>query len=388
VLVRLDLVLVRKEKVMKPLSLVPMVASMLVAAALIAGCATASTTPTQAPAAAPKAGEPTKAAASAPAQPTAAASSAQATSVPAKKVDFPTKGKPISVIVPFAAGAGNDLVARVATPLMEKDLGTPVQVVDKPGAGAQTGIQELALAKPDGYTIGYTPFPAIQALYFTPERKAAFDRTSFAPIGLHAVDVGVIAVKADSPYKNMKDLVDAAKAKPNTIKVSTSGVLSSSHLILLQIAKAAGANFTVVHFDSANVGVTNLLGGHIDAVSGFFTDFASSLKSGQVRLLGIMDQQESKFAPGVPTMEAQGYKLYASTMRVLSAPAGTPKEIVDVLSASLKKAVESDEHKQRADELGMALRYMGPDDLAKLWADTDAQMKPVIEQALVDAAKQ
>ncbi len=357
--------------------LVPVLATMVAATLLVVGCAPAGSSPTPAPTV-PKATEPTKAAP--PAQSTSAVTAP--TAAPAKKLDFPQKGKAISIIVPFGAGAGNDLVARIAAPIMEKELGTSVEVVNKPGAGAQVGIAELAQAKPDGYTIGYTPFPAIQALYFNPERKATFTRDSFAPIGLHAVDLGVIAVAAKSPYNNMKDLVEAAKANPKKIKISTSGILSSSHLMVLEVEKTADVRFAVVHFDSASTGVQNLLGGHVDAVSGFLTDFLAQVRSGEVRLLGIMDAEESKHAPGVKTMEAQGFKLYASTFRAMSAPAGTPKEIVDLLSASLKKAVESEEHKKKADELGIVLRYRNSEELAAIWAERDNAMKPIIEQAL------
>ena len=143
-------------------SYLTIVVSMLAVGLLMAGCTASPAVPTAAPAP-PKATEPAKPAAPAPAQPTSAPA-AQPTAATAAKVDFPVKGRAIQIIVPFAAGAGNDLVARIAAPLMEKDLGTPVEVVNKPGAGAQLGIQELAQAKPDGYTIGDTPWPAIQAL--------------------------------------------------------------------------------------------------------------------------------------------------------------------------------------------------------------------------------
>ncbi|MHB1161098.1 MAG: Bug family tripartite tricarboxylate transporter substrate binding protein, partial [Chloroflexota bacterium] len=122
------------------------------------------------------------------------------------------------MIVPADAGGATDIGYRLLAPRMEKYLGTTVEVVNKPGAGTQVGVTELSKAKPDGYTIGVTLIPQTPTIYMDPERKAVFNRESFAPIGLHVFDPGLIAVAPDSKYKTLKDVVDDAKANPEKVK--------------------------------------------------------------------------------------------------------------------------------------------------------------------------
>ncbi len=354
--------------------LVPLVAAVTAAGLLIAGCAQSAPAPapTQAPNPPAKAAEPTKAAA--PAQPTAA---------PDKKVDFPTKGKAINLIVPYPAGGDVDIGARILAPLMEKGLGTPVQVVNKGGAGGQVGITELAKSKPDGYTFGYTPIPSGITMYLDPERKSAFTRTDLQPIGNHVVEPDIIGVKADSPYKSLKDLIDAAKANPKTIAVGFTGLLSHQHLAILQMQKLAGAQFNIVSFDGSAPALAALLGGHIQVQVGSAGLFLPQVKNGEVRLLGVLDKEETKFFPDLKTAEAQGYPIVMGTVRILSVPAGTPKEVVDVLSGALKKALDSDEHKKKMDEVGLSARSMTPAEATSTWVDMEGQIQP-----LMDLAKQ
>ena len=355
--------------------LVSLMAVLITAAATLAGCGQAAPTPTQAPA--KSAAAPTVAAA-APAS--SQATAAQPTAAPAKKVDFPQKGKAITLIVPYTAGGATDVGARLLTPLLEKELGTQVQVLNKPEAGAQVGNMELANAKPDGYTLGYTVLPSTITLYLDPERKATFNRKSFLPLALHAIDPAVVGVKDDSPYKTMKDLIDAAKAKPGQLKAAVTGILGPSHLDILQTMKLTGTDFSIVHFDGSAPGVTALLGGHVDAKWGNIGDFMPTMKgSGGIRILGVMDTQESKFLPGVPTFQSQGINQIAAVSRGLSLPAGTPKEIVDILSAATKKAMQDPEHQKKLEEMGVAVRYMSPEEFGAYWDRSEAELKPLVD---------
>ena len=293
-------------------------------------------TPTQAPA---KAAEPTKAAASAATSTTAAASStapskaAEPTkaAAPATKVVYPEKGKAISFIVQYAPGGGSDVAARVLAPLMEKDLGTPVQVVNKEGAGGQVGFTAMTTSKPDGYTIGWVVLPTVITTYLDPERKAVFSRKSFDLIGMHDMDPGIVAVRSDSPYKTMKDLVEAAKKNPEKIRACTAGILSDDHIAILKTEQLSGAKFAVVNMDGSAAGRTALLGGHIEAFYGNQSELTSQVKSGDVRLLAIFDKKRSAYYPDVPTAEEQGYKIEGGVHHGLALPAGAPKEVFDAL---------------------------------------------------------
>lgn len=330
--------------------------------------------PPPSPTAAPKAAEPTK-------SPAVAAPTAAATAAPAAKVDFPQKGKAISIIVPYAAGGGTDLSARVVASQLEKELGTPVQVVNKAGAGGQVGMTEVAQAKPDGYTIGSSVLPAIITTYLDPERKSAFMRKDLQLLALHVADVSAVAVKADSPFKTVKDIVDAGKANPGKIKWGTTGILGNTHLNILQLQKVSGAKFAIVHFDGGNPMKTALLGGHVDVHFGSAGESLPQFKSGEMRFLGVMDKQRSPFYPDVPTLEEQGYPLYAAGTRGYVLPAGTPMEIVNILTGVMKRVMESPEHKQKMDGLGLTIRYMGPKQYGEYWADFEEQVKPLMELA-------
>lgn len=320
---------------------------------------------------------------SAPAAPQAPAptTAAKPAAAPVKKVDFPIKGKAITIIVSAQAGGAVDAGARLLAPLLEADLGTPVEVVNKPGAGWQVGLTELALAKPDGYTFGYTPLPNMITLEKDPERKTAFTRKSFQPLAMHVMDPAVVAVKADSPFKSMKDLIDAAKAKPGQIKNIGGGILGDDHLVTLQLEKITGTKFSVVHFDGVPSMWAAVLGGHVDVYVGNTGDTIPQVKGGQARALGIADKQENENLPGVKTMEAQGIPLVTSVGRGISAPAGVPKEIVDILTGSIKKAMESEEHKRKMKEAAMPLRYLGPAEMESIWVEMENTIVPLMALA-------
>jgi|GEM_PF-3511648 len=187
-----------------------------------AGCGQSAPAPTPTKAAAAPAATAAPAAATAPAkaaEPTKPAAAPTVAAAP--KVDFPQKGKSITINVPWDAGGAADVGTRLITPILEKELGVPVQVVNKPGAGSQTGLADFARAAPDGYTIGNTNLPnTFPDLHGPPTAKATYSRKSFVPISNIVWDPEAIAVKADSPIKTVKDLVDLAKTKE--IKVATS----------------------------------------------------------------------------------------------------------------------------------------------------------------------
>lgn len=155
---------------------------------------------------------------------------------------FADKSRPITHIVAYPPGGGTDVTARLLAPMLEKELGVPVQVVNKPGAGGQVGFTELVRSKPDGYTIGNLILPTVITTYLNPERKAVFSRKSFELLALQDNDPGIIAVKTDGPYKTLKDLIDAAKAKPGSIRTTTSGILSDDHIAAMITEEVAGLN--------------------------------------------------------------------------------------------------------------------------------------------------
>ena len=334
---------------------------------------TPAATPSKVPAAPTQAAEPAN-----PAEPTKVAA-AQPSPAPVRQVDFPAKGKTITVIIPYPAGGGTDTAARFIMPMLEKELGTSIQILNRPGASAQLGLTQLARSKPDGYTIGYTNMPTAITTYLDPERKAVFGRKDFQPVATEYDVPYLVAVQASSPYKTLDDLINAAKANPEKIRAGTTGLLAIGHLALLKLEKAAGVKFAPVHFDGSAPVTVALLGGHVDVV--FNPEVYPHFKSGQVRVLGVMAKDESKFFPGAKTLESQGYKIYADSMAGISAPAGVSREIVDILSAAFKKVVETDEHKKKMEEIGFDAYYLNAEQYGKYWDESEAELIPLIAQA-------
>jgi tripartite-type tricarboxylate transporter receptor subunit TctC len=324
-----------------------------------------------------KAVEPAKAA-----EPTKAPA-AQPTTAPAAKAAFPDKGKTISIIVPYAAGGTTDAGARLLAAGLEKEFGSPVQVVNKAGASAQLGVTDLFQAKPDGYTLIDGVLPTIINHYVDTTRNSPYkSRQDFQLVAHHFLTPQMLAVRADSPYKNLKDLVDAAKAKPESIKVSDSGLLANPHLTTLMLERASGAKFASVHFDGGAPSVTALLGGHVDVLAGGISDAVATLKAGNYRMLGVADTQPSEFYPTVPTFQSQGFDVVSVSSTGVIAPKGTPKEIVSILTTAIKKVLSTDDQKKRLSDLGISVKYMDPDQYGAFWDDTESRTGPIFKEQL------
>ena len=362
------------------------VSALLAASIVIVGCGQSSLAPTPTT----KAAEPTNAAATAKvAEPTKAPAQTPTKAVePTKAVGYPDKSKYATMIIPWpGTGGASDVAARMMASGLEKELGIPFQPVNKPGAASQLGLTELAKAKPDGYTIGLTVLPPGINVYLDPERQATFDRKDFQPIANFVVDPLMISVKADSPYKTLDDLVKTAKANPEKVKIGDAGILTTPHMITLELQRQTGAKFAIVHFDSDPAALAALLGGHVDAIGTSPAPILAPSKSGQIRVLGVSDKMESPFFPGIKPFIDQGFNINLIASRGIAAPAGTPKEIVDILSKAAKKAMEADEFKKKANDMAMGLRYMDPAEYEAHWADLEKVCKPLVELSKAEAIK-
>jgi tripartite-type tricarboxylate transporter receptor subunit TctC len=294
---------------------------------------------------------------------------------------FPQKGKPIIIIVPNAPGGINDMTARLVAPIMEKELGTPVQVVNKPGAATLLGLTEVALAKPDGHTLLVLGLGNLTA-YLDPDRNAAPQVRELQPVAAHNVDVGAVVVNAESRYRTVKELVDAAKATPGGLKAATDGLLGSDHLATLQFMQKTGVSFKLVHFDGGGPATTAVAGGHVDVRIGKVGSVYAMTKSGKVRVIGVTDKRRSKYAPDAATMEEQGWPNYTYyNYTGFAAPKGIPRAIVDAVSRVVQKAVESDEAKKRLDGVALIGQFMGPEEFTALWKNMEGTLDPLLREA-------
>jgi len=297
---------------------------------------------------------------------------------------WPKKGSSVQLWIGYAAGSGTDAGARLMAAGLEKELGVTIVPMNKPGASSQIMYTALAGAKGDGYVFGTINFPSAIISYIDPDRKAVYTKKNFSLLALHIIDPGIIAVLPDSPYKTLGDLIAAAKANPKTVTITTSGIQSDEHFALLQLEEMTGAKFAFVHFSTgAASAMAPFMGGKIDAYTGNVADVLAQHKAGQVRILGVMDSERTRFYPDVPTFEEQGFKLYNSANRGFAVPAGTPKAIVNKLSAAMKKVMDSPEHQKLVEDMGLTLRYLSPEQYSKFWdeyADNVKRLLPLSKE--------
>ena len=291
---------------------------------------------------------------------------------------YPTR--PISVMVPSIAGGGTDVGARILAAAAEKTMGQPIVIVNKPGAGTQIGFTELSRQKPDGYYVGFVLLPAINTIILDPERKAIFNTDSFVPIINQVHDVGLIWVRAESPYKTLKDLIEDAKKRPGQIRVSTTGILSDDHLAILMMEQAAGVKFRIVHFDGGPQQLTATLGGQVDVSFDNVGGVALKIRGGTVRGLAVMDQERSKFLPEIPTTPELGYAtVISSSTRGVMGPKGVPEPAVKKIQQVFLEAMKSPEHMEKMEKAALAIKPLVGEEYARYFRDMHERCKPLVE---------
>ncbi|MGE0314130.1 MAG: tripartite tricarboxylate transporter substrate binding protein [Lautropia sp.] len=300
---------------------------------------------------------------------------------PAVAADFPTRGKPIEMIVPFGAGGPTDGAARLLATSLEHKLGVPVTVTNRPGASTQIGATQLARAKPDGHTMGFVSLPQLITAYLDPARKAVFSRKDLQPLALHVSDPITISVRGDSPYKTLADLIGALKKSPSKIRGGTGGFMGTTHLAFLEMERLARVKFALVNFEGSAPGVAALLGGHIDVHMDTVAGAYSRVKTGEIRVLAVADSEPNAFLPEVKTFEAQGVPMRFAASRGIALPAGTPSDIEKVLSNAVREVVQSEEHRKRMQAMGQSLRYLDPQAFEKFWADSEQQVAQLMATA-------
>jgi len=295
--------------------------------------------------------------------------------------DWSPRGRPITLIVPFAAGGTTDVGARLLAAAMERDLGTSVLVVNRPGATTQIGATELARARPDGHTLGLMSLPSLSMTYLDAERRAPYNRGAFAPIAHFIADANMLAVQAGSRFGNVADLVAAARAEPRRIRVGTVGLMSNAHLPGVALERAAGVRFAFVHFNGGAPLIAGLLGGNVDAAINGSQTTLPQVRGGTLRAIGTFAAERSSSFPETPTLIEQGFDVSQPSAFALLGPAGLPAEVVATLTAAVKRAAETEEVQRRMSDVALSVRYMDPPTLAAFWADAEQRQRPLIELA-------
>ena len=287
--------------------------------------------------------------------------------------------RPITLIVPWGAGGGTDAVARYIGSLMEKDLGQPVNVVNRTGGSGVVGHSAIATATPDGYTIGMI---TVEITMMHHQKLTELDPTSYTPIALVNLDPAGFQVRADSPYKNMADVFAAVKANPGKFKASGTGQGGIWHLALagmLSDAKVDPASVPWVPSNGAAPGLQDLAAGGVEFVPCSLPEARALIEAGKVRSLAVMDDRRAALFPNVPTLkESTGSNWVTGAWRGIAAPKGIPKDIQSKLEASVKKAFDSKDYKDFMTQRGFGTLWGNSDEFARFMAKGDTDMKAVM----------
>ena len=287
--------------------------------------------------------------------------------------------RPVTLIVPWGAGGGTDAVARFIGSLMEKDLGQPINVVNRTGGSGVVGHSAIAGAAPDGYTIGMI---TVEITMMHHQKLTELDPTSYTPIALVNLDPAGFQVRADSPYKSMADVLAAVKANPGKFKASGTGQGGIWHLALagmLSDAKVDPAAVPWVPSNGAAPGLQDLAAGGVEFVPCSLPEARALIEAGKVRSLAVMDVSRAALFPNVPTLkEATGSNWVTGAWRGIAAPKGIPKDIQSKLEASVKKAFDSKDYKDFMTQRGFGTLWGNSDEFARFMAKGDTDMKAVM----------
>jgi tripartite-type tricarboxylate transporter receptor subunit TctC len=252
--------------------------------------------------------------------------------------DYPNH--PITLIVPYAPGGGNDVVARAVAEPMSKSLGQPVVIENRGGAGGSVGTRQVAKSPPDGYTLGLggTGTLAVDPTLYP---NVGYDpRKDFAPIGLIATTPLIVLVNESVPARNVQELISLAKAQPGKLNYASAGTGSGIHLGTVLFADGASINITHIPYKGSGPALTDLLGGHVQIYFSSLPPAVGLVKEGKLRALAVTSLKRSSSFPDIPTVAEQGLPGFEAVLHYgIVAPAGTPRPIVDKLNAALRAAL-------------------------------------------------
>lgn len=287
--------------------------------------------------------------------------------------------RPITMIVPWGAGGGTDAVARMLASLLEKDLGQPVNVVNRTGGSGVVGHSSIASAAPDGYTIGMI---TVEITMMHHQKLTELSPTSYTPIALVNLDPAGFQVRADSPYKTVGDALAAIKANPGKFKASGTGQGGIWHLALaglLRDAKIDPATVPWVPSNGAAPGLQDLVAGGIEFAPVSLPEARSLIDAGKVKSLAVMAKERSALMPNVPTLkESTGSDWATGAWRGIAAPKGLNAATAKRLEAAVKKAYDSKEYKDFMAQRGFGLLWGDAAEFARFMGRADSDMKAVM----------
>ena len=292
---------------------------------------------------------------------------------PAVAQQFPG-GRPIEMTVMFGAGSAADVTARHLADGMAKNLSAPVPVVNRTGGGGAIGYSYVKQQKPDGHAIIWNS-NSISTTYHG--GTLPFDYQAFDAVARVSVETPAIAVRADAPWKTLKEFIDYAKENPSKVRIGNSGTGSHTHFSSSALFITGGAKVIDVPFGEGQA-LVNLLGSRIEGVVQLPAALVAHVKSGDIRVLAMLGSKRDPIFPDVPTANELGYAVALDMWRGIAVPKGTPKPVIVKLEDSIKRTVESQPFKDAGKAIGFTPAYLPSGDFAKLIANDDTRLAQVM----------
>lgn len=289
--------------------------------------------------------------------------------------------QPINLVIPLSPGDAADVTARTIGEELAKLLRVPVVPVNRPGAGATIGTDNVVKARKDGYTILLTPNAAVvSSRILNPETVPYDPLKDLTPLGLATRTPILIAVRQDAPYKSFGEMVEFVKKNPGKVRVGTIGPGSAGHFAIEIINSLTGAGLTMVPFKGGAPGITAVLGGHVEGVAFTLGALSGQLKSGAMR--GLISSSRIPQLPEIPTMSQLGYRQnLLGVWLAFFAPAGVPAEVTKVLIPAIEKAAKDPAIGSKLAGLGIVQDYAPPDKLVAEMREEHRTVEEIAKKA-------
>jgi len=293
---------------------------------------------------------------------------------------YPTR--PVSMVVAFPPGGLADNTARPVAAALERLLKQPVVVVNKAGAAGAVGYQTAASSKPDGYTllmalVSVSVLPEVDKLF---GRTPNYTRDQFTGIARINADPSMLVVRADTPWKTVKDFVDDARKRPGEIVFSSSGLYGTAHIPMEMLMLASGIKLRHLPTTGGGPMMNAILGGHAQAVMTPVSLAAAHVKAGKLRLLAHTGTAPVAAYPEVPSFKSQGYDVEYTAWAGLVAPKSTPPQVVQILRDATRQAVKEPEVVSSHAKLETPIAYMDADEFNAWWAQDAARLAEVVKK--------
>ncbi len=290
-----------------------------------------------------------------------------------KEEKYPSRE--IELMIPWSVGGATDIVFRTFLSVLPKYLEVPVIIVNRPGGGAVPGYAEAMKKKPDGY---YCLAWITASLTKTHMSVVPYDYQTFDPVIMLVNTPCWILVPANSPFKNINDLIAAAKAKPGHVTMGNAGAGGGTHMIVLAFEKSVGVKFNHVPHKGGGPTVVATVGGHVNACNLSPPEGVSQIAAGQLRCLAVFSEERMKDFPDIPTAKEQGVDFVLGQWRGLGVPKGTPADRVKVLHDAFKATMEDPALTDLAKRAGITLEYKGTEDFKRHIAEQNEFYKKLI----------